>query len=224
MAARCGGGPHAGDGAPACGGRGEIRRLRLHPPDLLRLRHGDPRGDVGAAGGDDSDPYHHPVRLLYVGEAAALQAAAGLLHGVEPVVHPLCRHHYDPSGADGGLPAPHRPLRGEDPGLLHRRSRAALQSPGVRPSAGGAGQADARDLRVLHGGGLRPDGRPPLQRLCQQVVHRSGGGGHLSAPTHHRLRRAAGVGAADGYLYVPDRGPGMVPPAQRSGHSGGLRP
>ena len=120
--------------------------------------------------------------------------------------------------------APHRPLRGEDPGLLHRRSRAALQSPGVRPSAGGAGQADARDLRVLHGGGLRPDGRPPLQRLCQQVVHRSGGGGHLSAPAHHRLRRAAGVGAADGYLYVPDRGPGMVPPAQRSGHSGGLRP
>ena len=99
-----------------------------------------------------------------------------------------------------------------------------LQSPGVRPSAGGAGQADARDLRVLHGGGLRPDGRPPLHRLCQQVVHGSGGGGHLSAPAHHRLRRAAGVGAADSYLYVPDRSPGMVPPAQRSGHSGGLRP
>lgn len=108
------------------------------------------------------------------------------------------------------FPAPHRPLRGEDPGLLHCRSRAALQSPGVRPSAGGAGQADARDLRVLHGGGLRPDGRP-LHRLCQQVVHGFGGGGHLSAPAHHRLRRAAGVGAADSYLYVPDRSPGMVP-------------
>ena len=104
-----------------------------------------------------------------------------------------------------------------------RRCGAALRPPGVRAPAGGPGPVYAGDLRLLHGGGLRPDGYPPLQRLCQQVVHRPGGGGYRRLAAAGGLRSSAGVGPADGGLHVPGGAEGLVPPDGGPGHSGGLR-
>ena len=60
--------------------------------------------------------------------------------------------------------------------------------------AGGPGPVYAGDLRLLHGGGLRPDGYPPLQRLCQQSVASCYlvGGILVSHTLHHHKRSGKG--------------------------------
>ena len=63
-------------------GRGQGRRLCLHPPDLLCLRHRYSARYPGAVHGDGADADYHSVRLVYVRQAAALQAPSGLFHRV----------------------------------------------------------------------------------------------------------------------------------------------
>ena len=162
LASLGGGGPHPRHGPAPRGGGGKGRRLRLHPPDLLQLRPGHSVRYLGPAAGAAAAHHHHCLRLLHVPEAAALQAAAGLLHGVEPVVYSVCRRPDDHPGPGSVLPAPDRPLGGKDHGLLHGRCGAALRPPGVCAPAGGPGPVHAGDLRLLHGGGLRSDGDPPF--------------------------------------------------------------
>ena len=127
-------------------------------------------------------------------------------------------------GRAGRVPAPDRPLGGEDHGLLLRGQRAALRPPGVCQRAGGAGQADAPDLCLLHRSGLRPDGHPALQRLRQQVVHRPCRGGRGQRGLLSGLYRHPHLRAADGHLYVPSSGEGVVPHGGNGASHQGERP
>ena len=96
-------GAHAGVRPAPRGGGGEGRRLRGAAADLLWLRSGLSPGDLGADRGDDGDHRHHRLRLRPRTADAPSEAAAGLFHGQQPVLHPLALTLMTPAGIVGGM-------------------------------------------------------------------------------------------------------------------------
>ena len=98
LAAGCLRGAHAGVRPAPRGGGGEGRRLRGAAADLLRLRRGLPAGDLGPDRGDDGGHRHHRLWLRQGAADAPSEAAAGLFHGQQSVLHPLCPDADDAGG------------------------------------------------------------------------------------------------------------------------------
>ena len=125
------GGTYAGVCTAPCSGGGQGRRLRSAAANLLRLRGGFPAGKLGPDGGDDGGYRDHCLRLRSGAADTPSEAAAGVFHGEQPFLHPLCPDVDDP-GRDGGRHDPHGlPRIHQDHHVLLRRRHYSQEREGV---------------------------------------------------------------------------------------------
>ncbi len=144
--------------------------------------------------------------------------------GVEPVAHPLCRHHYDPSGADGAF--------------LHLIVHSVVKILAFFTAGAVLHYSHREYVHQLEGLGKRM----PVTFVCYTVAACALTG----VPPFNGFvsKWYIALAAVDTYQPLPIIGFGVLlvsalltaiymfqiavrawfPPAQRSGHSGGLRP